>query len=358
MAAWPRTLVLAGAGKMGGALLRGWIAGGLDPAGVHVLDPHCDAATAAFCEANGMARTPPEAAPDVLVLAVKPQTFAADPGSFAPLAGPATLALSILAGTTLAKLRAGLPEAGAIVRAMPNLPASVERGITALASEPGLSERARAVADTLLRAAGLTEWLPEALIDAVTAVSGSGPAYVFLLAEALAEAGEAAGLPRDVAARLARATVEGAGALMAAQPDVSAAALREAVTSPGGTTAAALGVLRAPDGLPPLLAAAVAAAKRRGRRAGRLRSPLSALGTLSPRRLSWSLARSSIACLGSVAFADYIRRAARGREGEAGPWRTKTAARRLTTSGRRGAPRRSTRPPAASARPRTRWSRP
>ncbi len=199
----------------------------------------------------------------MLVLAVKPQTFAGDPASFAALAGPSTLVVSILAGQTLANLRAGLPAAGAIVRAMPNLPACVGCGMTALAAEPGLLAPARATADLLLAAVGATEWLDEDLIDAVTAVSGSGPAYAFLLAEALAEAGAAAGLPAAVAARLARATLEGAGALMRAQPDVPVAALREAVTSPGGTTAAALDVLRAPDGLSPLLTAAVAAAKRR-----------------------------------------------------------------------------------------------
>jgi pyrroline-5-carboxylate reductase len=171
--------------------------------------------------------------------------------------------VSILAGQTLANLRAGLPHAGAIVRAMPNLPASVGRGMTSLAGERDLPPVHRAIAQTLLGAVGQVEWLDEALIDAVTAVSGSGPAYVFLLAECLAEAGEAAGLPKDVAARLARATIEGAGELMVTQPDISPAALREAVTSPGGTTAAALDILRAHDGLAPLLVKAVAAAKAR-----------------------------------------------------------------------------------------------
>ena len=263
IAPWPRSLVLAGAGKMGGALLRGWIAGGFEPASAQVVDPACDPATAAFCDAHGIARTGPSSAAEVLVLAVKPQTFAADAACFAVLTGPKTLVVSLLAGQTLGHLRANLPDAGAIVRAMPNLPASVGRGVTALAGEPGLSDDSRAMADRLLGAVGATEWLDETLIDAVTAVSGSGPAYVFLLVEALAQAGEAAGLPRDVAGRLARATVEGAGALMAAQPEVSAAALREAVTSPGGTTAAALTVLRSPDGLGRLFEVAVAAAKRR-----------------------------------------------------------------------------------------------
>ena len=182
---------------------------------------------------------------------------------FAALAGPGTLVVSILAGQTLGNLRAGLPRAGGLVRAMPNLPASIGRGATALAGEPDLSPGRRATAQTLLAAVGLVEWLDESLIDAVTALSGSGPAYVFLLAECLAEAGVAAGLPTDVAQRLARATVEGAGELMARQPDLTPTELRKAVTSPGGTTAAALAVLCAEGGLRPLLTRAVSDAKRR-----------------------------------------------------------------------------------------------
>ena len=259
---WPGSLALVGAGKMGGALLRGWLDGGLAPSVVHVLDPHLDAPSAAYCRARGVSLEAPTDTPAALVLAVKPQTFAAAPGVFALLARPETLVVSILAGTTLAGLRAGLPNAGAIVRAMPNLPASVGRGASALAAETGLSAERRAVAQTLLAAVGAVEWLDEALIDAVTAVSGSGPAYVFLLVECLAAAGVAAGLPADVAGRLARKTVEGAGALLEMQPEQTAAALREAVTSPGGTTAAALDVLRAADGLAPLLAKAVEAARK------------------------------------------------------------------------------------------------
>ena len=260
---WPASLVLFGAGKMGGAMLRGWLAQGLDPAAIHVVDPHLDPATAALCDQRGIGTVAPSALPEVLVLAIKPQTFPGAAQSLAACAGPATLVVSILAGKTLGDLRAGLPAAGTIVRAMPNLPASIGRGITALAAEPALPERQHALATTLLGAVGAVEWLDENLIDAVTAVSGSGPAYVFLLAEVLAAAGIAAGLPDAVAARLARATVEGAGELMARQPETSPARLREAVTSPGGTTAAALAVLEGADGLAPLLAAAVAAAKRR-----------------------------------------------------------------------------------------------
>lgn len=261
--AWPGSLVLTGAGKMGGALLRGWLAGGLSARSVHVVDPHLDEATAAFCRDKGVSLETPEHPPEALVLAVKPQTFSARPEAFSSLAGPGTLVVSILAGKTLASLRGGLPRAGAIVRAMPNLPAAVGRGVSGLAAEARLSRDQRVVAQALLEAVGSVEWLDESLIDAVTAVSGSGPAYVFYLAECLAEAAAAAGLPPDVATRLARATVEGAGELMARQQDLTPRALREAVTSPGGTTAAALDVLRAPDGLSQLMGRAVAAAKRR-----------------------------------------------------------------------------------------------
>jgi pyrroline-5-carboxylate reductase len=260
---WPTSLVLVGAGKMGGAMLRGWLDGGLAAPAVAVVDPHLSDDMRGFCETRGIALDAPPSPPEVLVLAMKPQTFAQAPGAFASLAGQGTLVVSILAGKTLANLRAGLPHAGAIVRAMPNLPASVGRGATGVAGEAGLSPERHAVAQVLLEANGLVEWCDEALIDAVTGVSGSGPAYVFLLAECLAEAGVAAGLSPDVAARLARATVEGAGELMARQPDMTPTQLREAVTSPGGTTAAALEVLRGPGGMKPLLEKAVAAAQKR-----------------------------------------------------------------------------------------------
>lgn len=261
---WPGSLVLAGAGKMGGALLRGWLADGLSALAITVVDPQLSDEMRALCVAHGIGLVAPASPPAALVLAVKPQTFSADPGAFAPLAGPGTLVVSILAGKTLANLRAGLPEAGPIVRAMPNLPASIGRGATGAAAEAALTPQGRAIAQTLLAAAGLVEWLDERLLDAVTAVSGSGPAYVFLLAECLAEAGVAAGLPADIAARLARATVEGAADLMARQPDMTPTQLREAVTSPGGTTEAALAVLRGEGGLAPLMAAAIEAARRRG----------------------------------------------------------------------------------------------
>jgi pyrroline-5-carboxylate reductase len=178
--------------------------------------------------------------------------------------GPQTLVVSILAGKTLADIAARFPRAGAIVRAMPNLPAAVGRGITGVAADKGVTAEQRGATNALLSAIGEVEWLPdESLIDAVTAVSGSGPAYVFYLVECLTRAGTELGLPPESAARLARATIEGAGELLHKSPERSPADLRESVTSRGGTTAAALEVLMAPDGLAPLMVRTAAAAKRR-----------------------------------------------------------------------------------------------
>ena len=262
----PRSLVLVGAGKMGGAMLEGWLATGLDPRGVTILDPFAGEGVAALCAENGMALNPaaPAAGPDALVLATKPQMLDEAAGPVDAIVGPGTVVISILAGKTIADLRARLPRARAIVRAMPNLPASIGRGATGAAASPEVDERQRLFADALLRSVGIVEWLPsEDLVDAVTAVSGSGPAYVFHLAECLAEAGVAAGLPADLAARLARATVTGAGELLL-QSDLDPASLRRNVTSPGGTTAAALEVLMAErGGMADLMRQAVAAAKRR-----------------------------------------------------------------------------------------------
>ena len=262
----PSSLVLVGAGKMGGAMLQGWLALGLAPAAVSVLDPFAAQELIDLCAARGVALNPSLAslsAPQVLVLAVKPQMLDQAAPDIAPLVGPGTLVLSIMAGKTMGNIAARLP-AAAIVRAMPNTPAAVGRGVTGVAASAGVTPAQRAMADALLRAIGAVEWVAdEDLIDAVTAVSGSGPAYVFHLVEALAAAGEKAGLPADIALRLARATVEGSGELMFREPNTSAAQLRKNVTSPGGTTAAALDVLMAPDGLEALMGRAVAAAKRR-----------------------------------------------------------------------------------------------
>ena len=262
MPAWPKTLTLLGAGKMGSAMLEGWLAAGLDPSGVNIVEPSPSEPLLALCRARGIALGAPGHAPEVLVLAVKPQTFAA--AAAGVLAGPQTLVVSIMAGKTLANIRERLPEAGAIVRAMPNTPAAVGRGVAAAVAEKPLTAEQRAWSENLFKAVGGFHWLDdERLIDAVTAISGSGPAYVFALVEALARAGVALGLPPETAQGLARATVEGSGELLYREQATSAAALRVNVTSPGGTTAAALAVLQGADGLDDLMARATAAARRR-----------------------------------------------------------------------------------------------
>ena len=269
MSEWPQSLVLVGAGKMGEALLRGWLAGGLEPKHATILEPNPSPAILSLAAERGIALNPPLArlaAPDVLFLAIKPQSLEAAAPALTWLASPDTLVVSILAGKRVADLAARLPHARAFVRVMPNTPAAVGRGASAGAASAAVTPEQRGWTEKLMRAVGLFEWLPdEMLIDAVTAISGSGPAYVFALVEAMAEAGEKLGLPADLAIKLARATVEGAGELMHREPAVSAAKLRENVTSPGGTTAAALAVLRAPDGYPALLAKAAEAARDRAR---------------------------------------------------------------------------------------------
>jgi pyrroline-5-carboxylate reductase len=258
------SVLLAGAGKMGGALLRAWLAQGYDPRKIHVAEPNPSPDIRRLKEASGFALRLPLESPQVLVLAMKPQSLDGAAAGLAPLVRPGTLIVSILAGKTLANLAQRFAKAAAIVRAMPNLPAAVGRGITVLAANAAVTPAQRDTAEALLTAAGQAEWLAdESWIDAATAVSGSGPAYVFYLTEALARAGEEAGLPAALAGRLARATVEGAGELLFQSPASSAAQLRESVTSPGGTTAAALAVLMAQDGLAPLIMRAVKAAKDR-----------------------------------------------------------------------------------------------
>ncbi|WP_414473496.1 pyrroline-5-carboxylate reductase [Microvirga sp. M2] len=262
----PSSLILVGAGKMGGSMLEGWLDVGMNPSGVTVIDPRPSEEMTRLCAEKGIALNPSDqpSGPDVLVLAVKPQMLETAAPALNGYLGPQTLIISILAGKTIGDLTGRLPAASAVVRAMPNLPASIGRGATGAAANAQVSETQRLMADALLASNGIVEWLPsEDLIDAVTAVSGSGPAYVFHLVECLAEAGAAAGLPPDLAQRLARATVTGAGELLF-RSDLPPATLRQNVTSPGGTTAAALEILmRDPDGLKDLMREAVAAAKRR-----------------------------------------------------------------------------------------------
>lgn len=265
--ALPASLTLVGAGRMGSAMLSGWLAMGLRGDAIAILEPAPYAELIALCAAKGVALNPAPAAQapaEALILAVKPQMLDSAAPSLGKLIGPGTLVVSILAGKRIADIVGRLPGASAVVRAMPNTPAAIGRGVTGVAASPAVSDRQRAMTDALLGAVGSVEWLDsEDLIDAVTAVSGSGPAYVFYLTEALAKAGEAAGLPSDLAMRLARATVEGSGELMRQSSEIPPAKLRENVTSPGGTTAAALAVLMAGDGLEPLMRDAVAAALRR-----------------------------------------------------------------------------------------------
>ena len=267
MSEWPQSLVLVGAGKMGEAMLRGWLAAGLEPRRLAILEPRPSPSIVALTSELGVPLNPAAgflSAPEALFLAIKPQTLDAAALDIAPLAAPGTLVLSILAGKRIADLQARLPAAGAFVRVMSNTPAAVGRGASAGAATPAATQRQRVWTQSLMGAVGAFEWLDdEALIDAVTALSGSGPAYVFALVEAMAEAGEKIGLPAGLAMALARATVEGAGELLHREPDVSAGKLRENVTSPGGTTAAALAELRSPDGLGALMTRAIAAAHRR-----------------------------------------------------------------------------------------------
>lgn len=268
MTASSDALVLIGAGRMGTALLTGWAARQMAGRTATVIEPTPSPALVDLCREHGIRLNPgtPCGPAGVLVLAVKPQTLDAAAPILATLAGPKTLVVSILAGKSLADLAARLPGVTAIVRAMPNTPAAIGRGISGLVATPQTLAPQREFAQRLLEAVGEAVWVPdEAQMDAVTAVSGSGPAYVFLFAEKLAEAGRAAGLPADLAAKLARKTVEGAAALMEAEAGTSPATLRENVTSPGGTTAAALDIFNRDDAFGSLIERAVARAVARGK---------------------------------------------------------------------------------------------
>jgi pyrroline-5-carboxylate reductase len=255
---------------MGRALLDGWLDQGMPPSSLAVVEPSADRARAAaergvaVCDGpQGLLKQP---GPEVVVLAVKPQTMAAVVPTYSHFAAAGAVTLSIAAGRTIAGIVDGLGSSAAVVRAMPNTPAAVRRGISVACANPITTARQRAYCESLLTAVGGVLWVDdEGLLDPVTAVSGSGPAYVFLLAECLAQAGVSLGLPEAVAERLARETVAGAGELLARSPQ-PAESLRLAVTSPGGTTAAALAVLMAEGGgLPALMQRAVAAATQRAR---------------------------------------------------------------------------------------------
>jgi pyrroline-5-carboxylate reductase len=257
------TLALVGAGKMGAALLGGWLGAGVPPLSIAVHEPHPSDALRQLATEKGFALNAAPSPAQTIVLAIKPQMLDEAAPRLAGLFAADSLLISILAGKTVANLSARLP-ARAIVRAMPNTPAAIGRGITGAYASEQASAAQRDTAQSLLSGVGAVEWVgEEGLIDAVTAISGSGPAYVFHLVEALAQAGAALGLPPDLALRLARATVEGSGELLHRSPETGADVLRKNVTSPGGTTQAALDVLMAGDGLAALMARATAAAARR-----------------------------------------------------------------------------------------------
>ena len=268
MTAASGTVVLVGGGKMGEALAAGWLRGLLEPTQITIVEP--DDAAAGRLAPLGTTRVPAPAAlprdaePDVVVYAVKPQIMTEVAPAYAGFGRADTVHLSIAAGCPIGLFERHLG-AVPIIRAMPNTPAAIGHGMTVACANAAVGQAQRVFCERLLQATGAVAWIDdESLMDAVTAVSGSGPAYVFLLAECLAEAGTAAGLPAALARQLAEQTVSGAGALMARSED-PAATLRRNVTSPGGTTEAALAVLMAADGLAPLMTRAVRAASARSR---------------------------------------------------------------------------------------------
>ncbi|NML73007.1 pyrroline-5-carboxylate reductase [Rhizobium sp. S-51] len=258
-------VVLVGAGNMGGAMLSGWLKSGVPGSSVTVIDPGPSASMMAQINEAGATyskEVPADLKAGILFLAVKPQVMEAVLPPLKPLVGPDTVVVSVAAGKTLSFMETHLGKA-AMVRAMPNTPAMIGRGVTGAFANPAVNADQRDIVHRLLKVSGPVEWLDsEDQINAVTAVSGSGPAYVFYLVECMAEAGRKAGLQADLAMRLARETVAGAGELLHQSPD-AASRLRQNVTSPAGTTAAALSVLMADDGMQPLFDKAIEAARVR-----------------------------------------------------------------------------------------------
>jgi pyrroline-5-carboxylate reductase len=258
-------IVLIGAGNMGGAMLAGWLKSGIAGSSVIVCDPSPSEAMKERMASSGVVHhqtPPPGVTAGILFIAVKPQVMGTVLPAFRAMMGPDTLVVTVAAGKPLSFIE-GILGPAAMVRAMPNTPAMVGRGITGAFANPRVTKAQRDTVDQLLKVSGPVEWVEtEALIDSVTAVSGSGPAYVFYLVECMAEAGRKAGLPADLALLLAGAPVWGAGELLHLSPD-DAARLRQNVTSPGGTTAAALAVLMAEDGMQPLFDKAIEAARKR-----------------------------------------------------------------------------------------------
>jgi pyrroline-5-carboxylate reductase len=262
------TLVLVGAGKMGGAMLEGWLKAGADPVRIVALDPHASAEMQALLARHGVRLNPqPSTITDaeVILVAVKPQVMDEVLPPLSGFAASKPLVLSVVAGKTIAALARPFGTETAIIRTMPNTPAAVGRGITAMVGNAAVTAAQMALAEQLLSTIGeVVRVDTEEQIDWVTGVSGSGPAYIFFMTECLAAAGEKLGLAPALAEKLARATVAGSGALMQ-QSGIDAATLRQNVTSPKGTTYEALKILMADDGLKPLMEKAVAAAARRSK---------------------------------------------------------------------------------------------
>jgi pyrroline-5-carboxylate reductase len=265
-------LLLVGCGKMGGALLEGWLSRGIRPADVWIVEPNAGSLQGVISRGvhhvADAAELPADLEPALMLFAVKPQMLASALPGYKAYAGKGAAVLSIAAGWRIAGFEKVLGADTPVVRAMPNTPAAVGRGMTVLCANGKADAKLRALCGELLAAVGETAWVEdEGLIDAVTAVSGGGPAYVFLLIECLAKAGVEAGLPEDLAMQCARTTVAGAGELVhiASEP---ASKLRENVTSPGGTTLEALKILMAEDGLQPLMTRAITAATARSKQLG------------------------------------------------------------------------------------------
>lgn len=261
------SVLLIGCGNMGFAMLKGWRAADPELA-VHVVEPTDELRVrAARVGADAVALRsdlPADLRPDLVVLAVKPQVMGAVVPAYADLAGGGSTFVSVAAGTTIATLAAMLPGPTPIIRCMPNTPAAIGHGMMVCCANDATSAKARELTTRLMATSGIVDWIEdEALMDAVTALSGSGPAYVFHMIECLAAAGVRVGLPEPLAARMAMQTVMGAGRL-AAEADTPPGTLRENVTSPGGTTAAALGVLMGDARLENLMSEAVTAARDRG----------------------------------------------------------------------------------------------
>ncbi len=267
-------IILAGAGNMGFAMLKGWLDGGIvAPAEVAVVEPDEALRTrAGETGARGFAGAdalPADVAPELIVLAVKPQVIRAALDGYKRFGNGATVFLSVAAGTPISLFTAVLGAETPVIRCMPNTPAAIGKGMLATFANARVSKEAQGFVARLLGASGVVTALPrEELMDAVTAVSGSGPAYLFLFIECLEAAARDAGLPPDTAAILARQTVWGSASLAAESPHPPAE-LRRQVTSPNGTTAAALSVLMGEDGLEGLLSRAVEAARERSVELGR-----------------------------------------------------------------------------------------